>query len=289
VKTPAVLADVAGTVSIEQGNDTKIIKIKHQAVGHDRYDLPKGRSKKKAETLVKDGDMVKAGDILMKIGDSVEVLAKTDGKVRITDGVVYVHFDHETHTQYEAPGNFMLLVREGDLVTPGTPLSEGSINLQELFALKGRMEAQKYVIKEIQFIYSSQGQNLNDKHIEVIVRQMFSRAYVRTSGDSELVAGEIVDRMVAETAVAQTKKSKPEIEQLLLGVTKASLTTESWLSAASFQETARVLIDAAVSGKIDPLRGLKENVIIGKPIPAGTGFETRQKEIEELETELAKS
>lgn len=183
----------------------------------------------------------------------------------------------------------MLLVREGDLVTPGTPLSEGSINLQELFALKGRMEAQKYVIKEIQFIYSSQGQNLNDKHIEVIVRQMFSRAYVRTSGDSELVAGEIVDRMVAETAVAQTKKSKPEIEQLLLGVTKASLTTESWLSAASFQETARVLIDAAVSGKIDPLRGLKENVIIGKPIPAGTGFETRQKEIEELETELAKS
>jgi DNA-directed RNA polymerase subunit beta' len=291
VKTPAVLADVAGTISIEQGVDTKIIKVHHQAVGHDRYDLPKGRGKKKVEILVAEGDTVKVGTVLMKVGDA-EITAKTDGKVKITDGVVYVHFDHASHTKYEAPGNFMLLVRDGDLVTPGTPLSEGSINLQELFALKGRIETQKYVMKEIQFIYSSQGQNLNDKHIEVIVRQMFSRAYVRTAGDSELIAGEIVDRMVAEKAIEEMKKAKkqaPEIEPLLLGVTKASLTTESWLSAASFQETARVLIDAAVSGKIDPLRGLKENVIIGKPIPAGTGFEVRQKEIEELETELAKS
>jgi len=289
VKTPAVLSEVAGVVAIEQGSEHKIIKVKHQAVGHDRYDLPKGRSKKKAEMLVVEDQNVKAGDILMKIG-VLEVIAKTEGKVKITDAALFVHFDHETDTRYEVPANFSLLVREGDLVAAGTPLSEGSINLQELFNLQGRDAVQKYVIKEIQFIYSSQGQYLNDKHIEIIVRQMFSRAYVRVSGDSDLIAGEIVDRMVAEAAMASMKKAKkqsPDIEQLLLGVTKASLTTESWLSAASFQETARVLIDAAVSGKIDPLRGLKENVIIGKTIPAGTGFEARQKELEQLEKELA--
>jgi DNA-directed RNA polymerase subunit beta' len=239
---------------------------------------------------VKEGDKIKTGDVVMKLGGE-DVPAINGGTVKLADNAIFVHFDHETHTAYDAPANYSLLVKDGDLVAPGTTLSEGSINLHELFLLQGRAAVQKYVIKEIQFIYTSQGMNLNDKHIEIIVRQMFSRAYVKTAGDSDLIAGEIVDRMAAEGAIVAMKKAKkkePEIEPLLLGVTKASLTTESWLSAASFQETARVLIDAAVSGKVDPLRGLKENVIIGKAIPAGTGFEERQKEIAELEADLAK-
>ncbi len=278
VKSPAILADVDGRISIENAGDHRVVKIHHQAKGHDRYDLPKGRSKKKADIKVKDDQAVKADELLMMIGDK-EVKAERDGTVKLLPTAVTVEFEADTATGHDVPNNISIGVRDGDLVTAGTALTEGSINLQELYALRGRQAVQKYIIKEIQFIYSSQGQYLNDKHVEVIVRQMFSRAYVKTSGDSDFVAGEIVDRAVIEDAIAKATKKKqtlPEIEPLLLGVTKASLSTESWLSAASFQETARVLIDAAVSGKVDPLRGLKENVIIGKPIPAGTGFETRQ-------------
>ena len=134
---------------------------------------------------------------------------------------------------------------------------------------------QAYLIKETQFIYSSQGQKLNDKHIEVIVRQMFSRVYIVDNMDTDLIAGEIIERAQYEEAnekAAAKGKEQAKGEILLYGITKASLSIDSFLSAASFQETARVLIDAAVSGKIDRLRGLKENVIIGKLIPAGTGY-----------------
>ncbi len=281
VKVPAVLADVAGRVSIEAGSGSKIVAIHHEAKGHDSYAMPAKRAKVKAELAVTDGQEVKEGATIMTVGEKV-ITAERPGKVKLTSAAVIVEFDHETSTKYEVPSSFGLLVKDGDLVGPGAALTEGSINLQDLYRLKGREAVQKYIIKEIQFIYSSQGQNLNDKHIEIIVRQMFSRAYVKNSAMTDLVAGEIVDRAVAEELMVKAKKAKqepPEVESLLLGVTKASLTTESWLSAASFQETARVLIEAAVSGKMDPLRGLKENVIIGKPIPAGTGFEARQRDL----------
>ena len=291
VKSPALLATVAGRVKIDNTGEQRLIKLFHQAQGHDRYDLPKARAKAKAEIKVKDGEAVKAGDLLMTIGEK-QVVAERNGAVKLAPTALYVEFEHESSTDLEMASNTSLKVKDGDLVDIGAILTEGSINLQELYALQGRQAVQKYVIKEIQFIYSSQGQYLNDKHIEIIVRQMFSRAYVKSAGDSDLVVGEIVDRAVAEGAMAtmaKKKKAIPEIESLLLGVTKSSLTTESWLSAASFQETARVLIDAAVSGKIDPLRGLKENVIIGKPIPAGTGFELHRKQnaAEELAAEMA--
>ncbi|HLC99708.1 MAG TPA: DNA-directed RNA polymerase subunit beta', partial [Patescibacteria group bacterium] len=125
------------------------------------------------------------------------------------------------------------------------------------------------------YIYFSQGQKLNDKHIEVIVRQMFSRFYIKDAGETELLPGDVVSWSQFEEAVIKSraeKKKEPVGEELLLGITKVSLSTDSFLSAASFQETARVLIDAAISGKVDELRGLKENVIIGKLIPAGTGY-----------------
>jgi len=278
VKSPAILADVAGQVKIEQASDHKVISIDHQAIGKDTYALPTKRSKKKAEFKVESGAKVAAGDVLFLIGEKPTV-AERAGVVEILDTEVTVQFDEPSTRNIPVPPNFQLRVKEGDLVVPGSVLTEGSVNLQELFALQGRDAVQKYIIKEIQFIYSSQGQYLNDKHIEIIVRQMFSRAYVKSAGDSELIAGEIVDRVIAEKlgeALVAKKKTPPELTPLLLGVTKSSLSTESWLSAASFQETARVLIDAAVTGRVDTLRGLKENVIIGKLIPAGTGFDSHQ-------------
>ncbi len=288
VKSPAILADVDGRVQIENAGDHRVVSVFHNSKGHDKYDLPKPRAKKKAEVQVKEKQVVKAGDTLMVRGDET-IVAEHGGEVTITPQAIFVAFEAEIATAHDVPNNISVSVRDGDLVTAGTVLTEGSINLQELHLLRGRIAVQKYIIKEIQFIYSSQGQYLNDKHVEIIVRQMFSRVYVKTNGDSDLVAGEIVDRGLAEETVvvmAKAKKVVPELEPLLLGVTKASLTTESWLSAASFQETARVLIDAAVSGKIDPLRGLKENVIIGKPIPAGTGFEQRQQDFAASEAEI---
>jgi len=181
----------------------------------------------------------------------------------------------EEAKEFNIPAGYPLAVRNGDLISAGDNLTEGSANLQELYQFKGRIETQKYIIKEILYIYSSQGQKLNIKHIEIIVRQMFSRMYVKDAGDTNLLPGEIVTIAQFQEENEEIKKQGKKvaiIDRLLLGITKASLSTDSFLSAASFQETARVLIDAAISGKIDRLRGLKENVIIGRQIPAGTGF-----------------
>jgi len=151
--------------------------------------------------------------------------------------------------------------------------------LHDLYLLKGQEATQRYIIREIQNIYSSQGQKLNDKHLEIITRQMFSRVYVKEVGDSEFLPGEIIDHGRFDAVNAEMRKLKKNEamgDVMLMGVTKASLSTESFLSAASFQETARVLIDAAITGKIDHLVGLKENVIIGRLIPAGTGFNVKR-------------
>ena len=152
-------------------------------------------------------------------------------------------------------------------------MTEGSLDLHELYKLKGREAVQDYILKEIQYIYSSQGQKLNDKHVELISRQMFSRYYVTDPGDTYLLEGEVVERKELLDANAQITKGKKAVgQEIFLGISKVSLSTSSFLSAASFQETARVLINAAINGKVDRLEGLKENVIIGRLIPAGTGF-----------------
>jgi DNA-directed RNA polymerase subunit beta' len=168
-----------------------------------------------------------------------------------------------------------LEVRTGDLVTPGMRLTEGSINLQEMLTLSGESSVQRYIISEVQTIYAAQGQIVSDKHIEVIIRQMFSRVQVEEPGDSLFVTGEIVPRQTvveANEALQAEGKEPATYTQLLLPVTKISLSSDSFLSAASFQDTTRVLIAAAIRGKTDKLRGLKENVIIGRLIPVGTGF-----------------
>ena len=178
--------------------------------------------------------------------------------------------------EYLVAPNITVSVAAGDLVSVGQQLSEGHIDLKELFKTTDNIDlVARYIIREVQAIYSPTGDSINDKHVELIVRQMFSRVKVIDSGDTDLLAGDTVEKRTAwiENGKAkENKKTEAVFEQLLLGITKVSLTTDSFLSAASFQETARVLIDSAILGKEDYLRGLKENVIIGRLIPAGTGF-----------------
>jgi len=181
----------------------------------------------------------------------------------------------ENIKEYSIPDQIGLWVKKGDLVTKGQQLCEGPIDLKELFNLAGQEAVQRYIIREVQSIYSSQGGGLHDKHIELVIKQMFARVRVKDPGDTDLLPGVITekDRFLEENE--RVKKNKGQLatcQPLLLGITKVSLTTESFLSAASFQQTVRVLINAAIEGKVDRLRGLKENVIIGKMIPAGTGF-----------------
>ena len=183
--------------------------------------------------------------------------------------------DSSGFKEYTIPANIALWVKEQDLVVKGQQLTEGHLDLQELFTLGGIDAVQDYIVHEVQQIYSSQGEGINDKHIEIIVRQMLSRVRVKDPGDTDLLFGDIVEKaqyIEANEAVKKKGGKLATAEPLLLGITKASLSTESFLSAASFQETARVLINAAVTGKKDYLRGLKENVIIGKLIPVGTGY-----------------
>ena len=181
----------------------------------------------------------------------------------------------KTIKEYQIPAGSTLKVAEGDLVAKGTPLVEGHIDLKKLYKTMGWEEVNRYITKEIQEVYASQGEGINDKHIEVIVRQMFSRVNILEEGDTNFLIGDIIEIDEFNEANLNAKKTggaEAKGEKLLLGITKVALSTESFLSAASFQETARVLINAAVAGKEDKLRGLKENVIIGKLIPAGTGY-----------------
>ncbi|MFA6908381.1 MAG: DNA-directed RNA polymerase subunit beta' [Patescibacteria group bacterium] len=273
VKRPAIISEADGTVQItEAENNQRLVTLTYTHLNAEKYEFP--GNKKKLEIQVKDKQTVKAGATLFINGDQT-IVSKTAGKVRVTDESIEINSEAEKTKEYLVPSDRFILVKNGDLVVKGQSLTEGSLDLHQLYYLKGQEAVQKYVMKDIQYIYSSQGQKLNDKHIEIIVHQMFSRVYITDAGDTHFFSGEVIERgqFVAANQKAKKEKTKPaEGEVLLLGITKASLSIDSFLSAASFQETARVLIDAAVTGKVDNLRGLKENVIIGKLIPAGTGY-----------------
>ena len=177
--------------------------------------------------------------------------------------------------EYSLPLRMTPWVEKGDLISRGQQLAEGHIDLKDLFRVAGQEVVQRYILREVQQIYTFAGENINDKHIEMIIRQMLSRLKVKSSGSTTLLADDIVERsrFERENQEAVKKKKQPALgQQILLGITKVSLSTESFLSAASFIETTRVLINASIQGKEDKLKGLKENVIIGKLIPAGTGL-----------------
>lgn len=206
------------------------------------------------------------------------IISEIDGTVKISDEKkrkeIIVTSKEDSRT-YVIPFGSKLKVKEGDLVVAGQPLTEGSVNPNELLAIKGPAGVYNYLVQEVQKVYRNQGVDINDKHIEVIGRQMLKKVRVEDNGDTTLFAGSLVDMYEFESInnqAIQEGKRPATGKRVLLGITKASLATDSFLSAASFQETTRVLTEAAIKGKVDELIGLKENVIIGKLIPAGTGL-----------------
>ena len=282
VRTPkgqAYLTDISGTASCWEEGDHYIVQI--TADSKEIVSLKLGERK----TKVANGSDVAAGDVIAALEDSSEPLVATiSGRVHVTKKEIQISPTKKSVLRYEIPGFKQLLVKDGEKVTVGQPLTNGSINLHDLMRLRGVEPTQRYLMNQILRIFNGQGQNIADKHLEIIVRQMFSRVQIEESGDSEFVTGDIVSKLAATQAnelLIKNGKKPAKFNQLLLGITKASLSTDSFLSAASFQDTTRVLISAATSGKVDKLYGLKENVILGRKIPVGTGYTTE----EELETE----
>ncbi len=257
-----------------------------------------------AQLTVRDGDTVTPGNTLAKIAREAyktrditgglpriaelfearrpkepAVITEVDGSVRFGDikrgkREVIIIPESGNERVYEIPVGKHLRVHEGDLVRAGDRLSEGPINPHDVLRIKGPRAVQEYLLNEVQEVYRLQGVKINDKHIGVIVRQMLQKVRITDPGETEFLEGETIDRMnfleVNEKALQSSRKAAHS-EPLLLGITKASLTTQSFISAASFQETTRVLTDAAIRGARDDLIGLKENIIIGHLIPAGTG------------------
>ena len=230
---------------------------------------------------------------------SSAIITKISGRARIEEikktRHVIVTADDGTEEAYAVPFGYRMKIEEGDYLTAGDPITEGSINPHDVLLVKGEEAVQNYIISEVQKVYRLQGVDINDKHIEVIVRQMMRKVRIDEPGDSYLLPASTIDKNELAKIIEQLDERKangedvtyPTYSPVLLGITKAALATDSFLSAASFQETTRVLTDAAIHGKVDPLLGLKENVIIGKLIPAGTGM--NHHELEEISEESADS
>ncbi|MFH1047272.1 MAG: DNA-directed RNA polymerase subunit beta' [Patescibacteria group bacterium] len=249
----------------------KIVRVSYTDQDGETYKMVRGD-----ESQVEDGAKIKEGQVVVVKADGTKIAADRPGTAKVTKKNVKVLRDILKDKEYIIPPGFVIYVKDGDDVEAGQPLTDGHLDLQMLYRLRGQEAVQKYILKDVQAIYTSQGQKLNDKHIEIIIRQMFSRVNVVDAGDTDLLPGEIIERAQFMIENARVKKAGGQVakaEELFLGITKVSLSTQSFLSAASFQETARVLINAAVTGKVDPLEGLKENIIIGRLIPAGTGLE----------------
>jgi DNA-directed RNA polymerase subunit beta' len=264
-----------------------------------RYLLPAG-----AHILVEKGQIVHPGDVIAKIPRETTktkditgglprvaelfearkpkehaIVSEIDGQVELKgfykgSRIVQVKGANDTR-EYLIPKGKHLTVNDGDYVKAGEPLMDGSINPHDILEILGPMELQRYLVDEVQKVYRLQGVSIHDKHIEVVVRQMMKKVKIEDPGDTDFLVGEQVDKVKfeEENKRVMSKKGRPaQAKPLLLGITKASLTTDSFISAASFQETTRVLTEAAINGAIDELRGLKENIIMGRLIPAGTGM-----------------
>lgn len=280
-KGQAYLSDIPGKVSIQEEKDKYVLQVTDDQAKKTELKIGDRTPQVKTGSEVAVGDVLAAAD-----GGDNPLTTPVAGKVSVGKKNITVTPAGQSVVSYEIPGFKQLTVKNGDTVVPGQRLTSGSINLHDLMGLQGVEAAQRYIMNEILRIFNSQGQNIADKHLEIIVRQMFSRVQIEDAGDSEFVTGDIVSKLAVveenERLVAAGKQ--PAVfNQLLLGITKASLSTDSFLSAASFQDTTRVLISAATSGKVDNLFGLKENVILGRLIPVGTGYNPEDEETEVAE------
>jgi len=274
-RTPAVLSDISGDVKVSRAGNKTTVNIIERNKGEDEYFLPAG-----FEVQIKVGDKVKERTILAKSStDKTTLKAKIPGKVTSIDGgVIRVKHSEIQERSYEFGPRESMLVKNGGTIEVGQPLNVGHFDLHELLEKKGAYEVQRYIVQEVQHIYASQGQTINDKHLEIIVRKMFSKVRIIDTGGSSFLPGETVDLGDVQNENERIEKEggkKITYEQLLLGITRAALSTDSWLAGASFQETIRVLVEAATTRKVDTLQGLKENVIIGRLIPTGEVFRGR--------------
>ena len=279
-KGQAIMAEIPGQVQVREQGDLRWVTITHSEVQRIAHHAPGNYA-----IQVEDGDEVEEGQLLASRKGQEDILAKVAGRVSVEEGDIVVVREETSQREYEIPITARLRVANGDMVQPGDMITEGSKNPHELMALLGAEAVRDYLLVEIQKVYRSQGVTINDKHIEVIIRQMLRRVRVTESGDSELLPGQLVDRIAFEETnqdILAQGGTPAEAEPVVMGITKAALNTDSFLSAASFQHTISVLANAAVEGRVDDLRGLKESVLIGKLIPAGTGFGTRVPEEEEV-------
>ncbi len=276
-KGRAVMSEVDGTVKIEETPREIRLTV-----------ISKGSKVRQYATtgaeLVsggKTGERVAEGDKLFTDVNGEEIKAPFAGTITLKDGVLALRGRGKDVREYTTSPNTTLEVKDGAEVMAGQQLTEGHLDVQSLYETAGVRAVQRYILREVQRVYAIQGETINDKHLEIIVRQMLSRIRVHDAGETDLLSGRIVElsEFLEANAKAETEKKKPAVgEQLLLGITKVSLTTRSFLAAASFMETARVLIDAAITGRADNLEGLKENVIIGRLIPVGTGYREHERE-----------
>ena len=293
-------------VITESADEKRLPKIVVRPEGGHKSDEKSYFMPTHAHLSVKDGDTVHSGDVLAKIPRATTktkditgglprvvelfearkpretaVVSEVNGTARIGDVVkgyrkVTVVAEDSSEFEYSIPRGVHVNVQDGEKVKKGDPLMDGPRNPHDILRVLGPEELQKYLVNEIQEVYRLQGVNINDKHLEVIVRQMLRWVKVEDIGDTEFLPEEIVDKFKfhEENERVRAAGGRPgTFSPVLLGITKASLSTDSFISAASFQETTRVLTEAAINGKVDFLRGLKENVIMGRLIPAGTGME----------------
>jgi DNA-directed RNA polymerase subunit beta' len=278
----AVISEIDGDVEVVHTDGTSTVRVISSEFYLDEYPMLPG-----AKLAVTDGQSVDPGNILFslpektdkksratkrrEIGESQAIAARVAGQVAIEDDRVSVRYEEREEREYNVPRGTYLLVQSGDKVKAGDRLTRGTIDPHDILRIMGKDAVQQYLIDEIQKVYRTQGVTIHDKHIAVIVRQMLSNVRIVSSGDTKLLPGELVGRFDYEDMNAKVlaEGGEPATAQAaFLGITRASLSKDSWLAAASFQETGRVLVDAAIKGKVDGLRGLKENVILGKLIPS---------------------
>jgi DNA-directed RNA polymerase subunit beta' len=275
----AVLSEIDGIADVSETQDVRKIRITSSESYLDEYMLPSG-----SEIVVSNGQLVEAGTILATVAvpkkrsrskklvvkEEHPMIARVAGNVVIEDGHLYIKYEEVEEREYIIPSGGHILIKNGDRVKAGDQLIDGAVDPQDILRIMGREAVQQYLVEEVQKVYRSQGVNINDKHIEIIARQMLRRVRVESPGDTELLSGDLVDRFEYESINAKVlaEGGEPATAQtVLLGITRGSLNTASWLAAASFQETTRVLTEASIWGRTDKLLGLKENVIIGKLIP----------------------
>jgi DNA-directed RNA polymerase subunit beta' len=275
----AVLSEIDGIADVIETQDMRKIKITSSEAYLDEYILPAG-----AEIVVTNGQWVEAGTTLatmpapkkrsrskkLAVKEEHPMIARVAGNAVVEGGHLYIKYEEVEEREYVIPSGSHIRIKTGDRVKAGDQLIDGAVDPQDILRIMGREAVQQYLVEEVQKVYRSQGVNINDKHIEIITRQMLRRVRVESPGDTELLSGDLVDRFEYESINAKVlaEGGEPATAQtVLLGITRASLNTGSWLAAASFQETTRVLTEASIWGRTDKLLGLKENVIIGKLIP----------------------